>query len=94
MSEIWNRLKSLKERYDPIVWLFGAVLIPVGGVLFYMYSAAISRIDTFQSSIETNIKKQLENQLKGFQDSNHTLFEQIKRKIVDELDSTYYFSKS
>lgn len=59
-----------------------------------MYSTAISRIDAFQLSIEANINKQLEKQLESFRDSNGTLFEQIKHKIVDELDSTYYFTKS
>ncbi len=94
MGTLGNIVRAIKDRWEPIVWLVGTVVVPIGGGLIYMYKAADEKIVQFQSNITQNVAGQLEKQLKAFQDSNNNLFEQVKHKIVDELDSTYYFTKS
>ncbi len=102
MVEPTDKLKSVKERFEPFVWLIGSVLVPVIGGIIFTWTAFISpRIDEFSKNIKSAIEEEMQKEIKAYQGINEqnqiatkAMLDQIKHKIDDELDSTYYFTKS
>lgn len=102
MDESTSRLKALQDRFGPAVWLFASVLVPVvGGILFVWRVFVYPAIDDYAQHLKASIQVQIEQQitqLKEINDKNdkfvNSALDQIKHKISDEFDSTYYLTKT
>lgn len=102
MDESTNKIKSTKDRIEPYVWLVGSVLVPVIVALVTAWKTIISpAIVKFEENLTSKIQTQINDQISSFRqltiDHETALGVQldiIKHKISDELDSTYYFTRS
>jgi hypothetical protein len=106
MSETPGWLKTIQDRFGPLVWLITAVLTPaITGLVIvwnvYLFPLLKSQLhDAIQTEVRTAIATShqedrlvLEKDEKTLE-NYHSLFEQIKQKYENELDSTYYMEKT
>jgi len=95
-------LTAIKEKLDPVVWLVGAVLVPIFGVVGYSWHQYVYPYysESIKSEAVAEVKKlyddrlnMIDKSIQGLQTTDTVLFEQIKSKLLDEIDSTYFFAK-
>ncbi len=99
MGETTGWLKTIQDRFGPLVWFVGTVLLPavgaLAGGLAFMWKAYI--FPAIQSQLRDAIQQELrtanEKNEKTIENYN-ALFEQLKQKYANELDSTYYLEKT
>jgi hypothetical protein len=93
-------LKALKDRVEPIA--FVGIVGSVFTALVFVWKVLISpQIHSYEKKLESEIRKGIDqqiSQLKDLNDNNTKFFssalDQIRHKIADEFDSTYYLTKS
>jgi hypothetical protein len=91
MDDTTSKFKSIKERFEPIVWLIGSVVVPVIGGSLLVWSAVISpRINQYVN----DIKDELRVEIKQAKAENDAIVSKLKNKLFEEIDSTYYFGAS
>jgi hypothetical protein len=100
-------LSKAKEALEPFVWLLGAVGTIIGALLSvhfyvenYVKKDVISALETKYDEKISSLGSQYDDKLrkitdsvKSLQDSDAGTFKQIRSKLLDEIDSTYYFTK-
>ncbi len=85
------KLRTFKDRIEPLVWLVGSVLVPLVLALTAGWKTIVSpAIKDFEDRLGGKIQAELNAQLPAISKQ----LDEIKHKISDELDSTYYFTKT
>jgi hypothetical protein len=99
-TEMQELILKLKKFLEPAAWLLSGIVIPIAILLwnFGLHPWIQSGEDALKSQIVSELSTKYDKQILTLTQGLETLrsvdIEKIKHKLVDEIDSTYYFTKT